>query len=77
MKKTIVTIGTAAVVLLGSTFAVEPTQVAAERNIDSLKTEQNKLNSEISKVEKNIKSILNDIQKIHNEIVALEAEVKE
>lgn len=77
MKKTIVTIGTAALVLIGSTFTIEPAQVAAERNIDNLKTEQNKLNSKISKVETNIKDILKDIQKIHNEIVALEAEVKE
>jgi len=65
LKKTIVTIGTAALVLIGSTFTIEPAQVAAERNIDNLKTEQNKLNSKISKVETNIKDILKDIQKIH------------
>lgn len=77
MKKTVVTIGTAAVVIFTSTFTAGPITVSAERNIDSLKTEQRNLNKDLSKVETKIKEILLDIQKIHKEIVTIEKEIEE
>lgn len=77
MKKTIVTIGTAAVVVFTSTFTAGPVSVSAERNIDELKTEQNDLNKDLSKVETKIKGILTDIKEIHKEIVELETEIKQ
>lgn len=76
MKKAIVTIGTAAAVIFTSTFTAGPVTVSAERNVDTLKTEQNELNKDLTKVEKKIKEILLDIQKVHKEIVELESEIK-
>lgn len=77
LKKTVVTIGTAAVVIFTSTFTSGPMTVSAERNINSLKTEQRNLNKDLSKVETKIKDILLDIQEIHKEITQLESEIKE
>lgn len=76
MRKTVVTIGTVAVVMLTSTFTTTPGTVLAEQNVSNLKTEQSKLNSDLSKVEKKIKEILLEMQEIHEEIIKLEEEIK-
>lgn len=76
MRKTVVTIGTVAVVTLTSTFTTTPGTVLAEQNVSNLKTEQSKLNSDLSKVEKKIKEILLEMQEIHEEIIKLEEEIK-
>lgn len=77
MKRTIVTIGTAAAVILSSTLVTNPDYASAERNMQNLKQEKQQINSELSAVEQKIKSILLDIEKIHKEIVKLEIEIKE
>lgn len=75
MKKTVVTIGTAAVVIFTSTFVANP--VSAERNLQDVQNERKELKSELSKAEKKVADIMQEIKEFDAEINQLETAIKE
>lgn len=74
MKKSLVTLGTAAVVLLTSTFATEP--VFAERSLQDVQNERKEIRVELSKAEKKVAEVLKEIKELDKEINQLESAIK-
>ena len=74
MKKSLVTIGTAAVVLFTSTVVAEP--VLAERSLQDVQNERKELKVELNKAEKKIADIMQEIKEFDTEIKQLENAIK-
>lgn len=75
MKKTVLTIGTIAIVTLGSTFMTD--SVSAEKSLDEVQVERQELKSQLSKAESQIADVLYEIKDLNQEIVTLENVLKE
>lgn len=76
LKKTVLTIGTIAVVTLGSTIFAD-TSVYAEKSLDDISSERQEIKSKLSKAESEIADVLYDMKDINDKLVRVEASIKE
>lgn len=72
LKRTVLTIGTVAVVTLGSTFAIKSPSVYAEPTIDEVSEQQDDVKDKLSKAESKIADVLYEIKDINEEIDRLD-----
>src|SRR5699024_2015880 len=76
LKKSVLTIGTVAVVTLGSTIFAD-TSVSAEKPLDDIKDERQELKADLSKAESNIDDIMIDVEEQNQKIDRVESSIKE
>lgn len=74
MKKSLVTLGTAAVVFFTSTFIADT--AFAERSLQDVQNERKELRVELSKAEKKVADIMQEIKEIDTKINQLEEAIK-
>lgn len=77
MKRTFLTIGTVAVVSLGSTIFADSTTVHAEPSLQDISNKQQDVKSKLSKAESKIADILYEIKAINEDIDRLDSALKE
>lgn len=75
LKKSLVTVGTVAVILFSGAFATEP--VSAAKNLKDVQNERKELKVELTKAEKEVAKILKEIREIDAEIKQLEESINE
>ena len=74
LKKSLVTVGTAAVLLLTSTVLTEP--AFAERSLQDVKNERKEIKVELNKAEKKVAEVLKEIKQLENAIKENEKQLK-
>lgn len=74
LKKSFVTVGTAAVLLLTSTVLTEP--AFAERSLQDVKNERKEIKVELNKAEKKVAEVLKEIKQLENAIKENEKQLK-
>lgn len=77
MKKTVLTVSTAAIVTFGSTFAINSPSVYAQPSLDEVNEQQSDIKDKLSDAESKVADILFEIKDINDEIEELEAKIKE
>lgn len=76
LKRTVLTIGTIAVVTLGSTIFAD-TSVYAEKSLDDINSERQEIKSKLSKAESEIADVLYEIKDINDKLARVEDSIKE
>lgn len=74
LKKSLVTVGTAAVLLFTSTVLTEP--AFAERSLQDVKNERKEIKVELNKAEKKVAEVLKEIKQLENAIKENEKQLK-
>lgn len=77
LKKTVLTVSTAAIVTFGSTFAINSPSVYAQPSLDEVNEQQSDIKDKLSDAESKVADILFEIKDINEEIEELEAKIKE
>src|SRR5699024_8232542 len=77
LKKTVLTVSTAAIVTFGSTFAINSPSVYAQPSLDEVNEQQEEVKDKLSDAESKIADILFEIKDINNEIDRLEAALEQ
>lgn len=72
MKKTVLTVSTAAIVTFGSTFAINSPSVYAQPSLDEVNEQQSDIKDKLSDAESKVADILFEIKDINDEIDRLE-----